>query len=134
MKSFFVLFFALFLVGCGTVNTPTPTPQCTTVISAAPHVVPPEVAPLNVSPIQWHVYNTADLQGLLDAAKKAKQEIVIFTVDEANFKLLNDNLVDIKRYLEQQGDVVIFLTKAANAPADAADATVSSTTNTNGKK
>jgi len=121
MKNLFaIISLGLLLSGCGhlCVNRT----QQIVIVAPAPHVHAPKIEPVKTAPVQWKVYNTNDLAALVQNSNKTGNQVILFALDEANFKLLNDNLSDIKRYIKQQNAAISFLDKAANAPADAADA------------
>jgi len=89
------------------------------VVTTNPHVYAPKVESIKLSDVKWKVYNLNELKTLVESAKTSKDQIILFTLDEDNFKLLNNNLNDIKRYIKQKNEAFILLDKAANAPADA---------------
>lgn len=90
------------------------------IVTTNPHVYAPKVDPIKLSEVKWKIYNINELKTLVENSKTFKDQIVLFTLDEENFKLLNNNLNDIKRYIKQKNEAFILLDKAANAPADAA--------------
>lgn len=90
------------------------------IVTTNPHVYAPKVESVKLSEVKWKIYNINELKALVESAKTSKDQIVLFTLDEDNFKLLNNNLNDIKRYIKQKNEAFILLDKAANAPADAA--------------
>ncbi len=111
------------LSGCASLKidpSPPAPPAPTVVISAAPAVVAPQPDKLTLAPVQWHVYNAADLKKLSDSMVASGGNVVIFTLDESDYKNLQDNLVGIDKFIQQQNAIVDFLNKAANAPAQAA--------------
>ena len=105
---------SLGLSGCLTINPKPPPPPPAVVISSQPPVVPPVATPLTPAPVQWKVYNAAELKAM---ATTGTLPSVLISLDEANFKNLANNLVDIKKYIDQQNVIITFLTKAANAPS-----------------
>lgn len=111
-KIFSIFFVALLLTGCCTTKPATPP----IVISTIPPVIPPKSDTFVPSPVQWKVYNRAELKTLAE-----KDEVsVLFTLDTDNFKNLSGNLVDIKKIIKQQQEIIEYLTKAANMASEAA--------------
>ena len=114
------LLLSLSLTGCAAIHSKYT--QQIVIVAPAPHVHAPPIAPLHPAQVTWKVYNNNDLLALVQNANKSGTQVVLFTLDELNFKLLNSNLADINRYVKDQKAAITFLDKAANAPADAADA------------
>lgn len=115
MKKFLAICaLAVSLSACVTITPPPPKPPAPVIISSQPPVVPPTATPLTPAPVQWHVYNTAELKAM---ATTGTLPPVLITLDETNFKNLAGNLVDIKKFIDQQNVIITFLTKAANAPS-----------------
>ena len=112
-----IISLGLFLSGCAQFC---PKNEPPVIIAPTPHVYAPKVNSVKPAPIKWQVYNTNDLASLVEKSRKSGNQIVLFALDEINFKLLNDNLADIKRYIQQKNEALDFLEKAANAPAEAA--------------
>ena len=112
MKKYLAILAAFALAGCATLNN---TPPPLVVTPQAP-VVPPVVNPVVSKPVQWHVYDKKALQELLDKTKP-DENIVLFGLDTDNFKALNENLVDIRRYIREKNaayNFVLDATKPAN--------------------
>ena len=112
-KIFSIIALSLTLTACAT-TAPNPPPI---IIAPTPPVNPPKADPIVMAPVQWKVYSSDELKAL---AAKNGGSFVLFTLDTDNFKHLNGNLVDIKRFIEQQNAIIDYLTKAANAPSEAA--------------
>lgn len=87
-------------------------------VSPRAPVVAPKADPLSLKPVEWKVYNTTELKALADQIAQTGQNVVLFTLDEDNFKALSTNLTDIQSFIKQQNSVIIFLTKAANQQPD----------------
>jgi hypothetical protein len=117
MKKFLVIFALLSLTACATVKQ-----EPNLVITAAPPVAAPKADPLVLAPVQWHVYNSTELKKLSDSLAASGGNVVLFTLDETNFKNLSSNLVDVNKFIDQQNAIIDFLNKAANAPSKAAAA------------
>ena len=113
MRKIFPIFFvALLLTGCGTTKQNVPP----IVIATTPTVTPPISDVFVPSPVQWKVYNSAELKTLAENG----QTTVLFTLDTDNFKNLSNNLIDIKKIIKQQNEIIEYLTKAANMSSEAA--------------
>jgi hypothetical protein len=123
MKKVLALCAALMLSGCASFTfNPKPPPVQTVVVAPTPPVIPPVADQLNLAPVHWTVYNSSELKDLSDKLTASGGNVVLFTLDDTNFKHLSDNLSDIKKFIGQQNAIILFLNKAANAPADAAKA------------
>jgi hypothetical protein len=117
MKKFLVAAtFAVSLAACTHVTPPPPV----TVIAASPPVAPPTADTITPAPVQWTVYNAAELKDLSTKLAATGNSVVLYTLDTDGFKNLSNNLVDIKRFIGQQNAIIQFLTKAANQPNQAA--------------
>ena len=115
LKTMTVIFTALTLVSCATTVEQPPV-----IVAPTPPVIAPRVDPVNLRPIRWKVYTIAELKILIANAEKNGTNVVLFTLDGDNFKILSDNLVDIQKLVHQQQTVIVFLTTAANAPSASA--------------
>jgi hypothetical protein len=123
MKKIILLTMLAFTIAGCAHNTPEPV----LVITAAPPVVAPALDPLVTAPVVWKAYNAAQLKVITDNLIATGGSIVLFTLDEANFKNLAENLKGIDKLVKQQNASIDFLTKAANAPADQAKAAATTT-------
>lgn len=112
IKIFPIFFVAVLLTGCCTTKPVTPP----IVIATTPPVIPPASDVFVPSPVQWKVYNSAELKTLAENG----QTTVLFTLDTDSFKNLSNNLIDIKKIIKQQNEIIEYLTKAANMSSAAA--------------
>lgn len=110
-KIFPIIFVALLLTGCATKQNVPPI-----VIATTPPVTPPLSDVFVPSPVQWKVYNSSELKTLAEKG----QTTVLYTLDTDNFKNLSNNLIDIKKIIKQQNEIIEYLTKAANMSSEAA--------------
>ena len=132
MKKFLVICaLSLSLAGCASLKIdthptpPPPAPAPIVVVAPTPPVVAPKPDPVTMAPVQWRAYNASDLKKLSDSTLANGGNVLLFTLDETNYKNLQDNLNSIDKYIRQQNAIVDFLNKAANAPSKAAtDSTV----------
>jgi hypothetical protein len=128
MKKFLLILLMTSLTGCAslTINShptppvPPPPPTPIVVISSTPPITAPAIDPIILAPVTWTVYNSAELKNLSDKLAASGANVVLFTLDQTNFKNLSDNLSSIDSLVKQQNASINFLLKAANAPANAA--------------
>jgi len=86
-------------------------------VTLVPHVDIPKADPVNPQPIHWKVYNADELKALGAQLQANGGTVTLFTLDEDNFKKLNDNLVDVKTYIKQQSAIINFLAGVVNDPS-----------------
>lgn len=68
-------------------------------------ITAPSPAPLSVSSVEWKVFNS---NGLKELAAKATDKTVIYTLDIENFTNFNKNLLELRRYILEQQEVINF--------------------------
>lgn len=98
-----VLIVATMLIsGCSTLN-----------VTKKPLKVPPIQAPiaqpLTLGDVKWGVLTRPELERLLS---ENSGDITLFTLDPTNFKTMELNLVEIKRYMTEQKAIILFYQKA----------------------
>lgn len=92
MKSYFLLGL-LALAGCSTVD-----------IKAKPvvftPVTVPDPTPMNLSNVQWKVYNANDIKSLASSLNSTNSKsFVLYGLDNTNFSILDANMQDMFRYI-----------------------------------
>ena len=89
-------------------STPTEI-KVTTEPTRFPEVHAPTVQPMNMQRLQWKVMNKADLMALLAQLNKTPNpNFAIFTLDGNNFRILDGNLQEMRRYILEQQAVITF--------------------------
>lgn len=98
---------ALVLAACNqTTQMPNPSPVVT-----FPMPVVPKPAPLNLRDVEWKIYNRADIDELYAYLQANQDEgFVIFTVTADGYEALALNVNDLRRYIREQQEVILFLT------------------------
>jgi hypothetical protein len=109
----------LLLTACQTTQKPTPP----VVINTNPPIVAQKPDPLALRPVEWKVYNTAELAKVANENQVGGKNIVIFTLDDSNFKSLLWNMKAIEGYVKQQNDVITNVVDAANVNQPKAEPT-----------
>jgi hypothetical protein len=93
-----------FLAGCNTTSGSRPI----AVNLAAPSV--PDAQPVTMRPVKWKVYNASDLRKLA-AANTASKGVVLIALTPKGYQDLSANLVEIERYMREQGEIVVTYKK-----------------------
>ena len=87
----------LFLTGCAsTLNIHTAP------VTLAP-IQAPQAQPMTLGNIKWSVMNQADIKAL-----KPGSGFVIYTLDGKNFRQLDNNILEMRRYILEQNQIIIF--------------------------
>jgi hypothetical protein len=86
-------------------------------VSIVPHIDVPKADPVVPQSVEWKVYNADELKALGASLQANGGNVTLFTLDEANFKKLSGNLVDVKTYIKQQKAIIDFLTGVVNDPS-----------------
>jgi len=77
---------------------------------AVPDIQP---GPMQLKPVSWKVYTVDELKALVASMEAAGQTTTVFYVlDKENFDSLAFNLVEMKRYIEDQRATNQFLIEA----------------------
>lgn len=93
----------LLLSGCATTGSVTVQP------TKIPAAEAPTPAPLNMRDVQWKILTKADLEALLiELEQNPDPNFALYTLDNGNFQALNLNLVDIRRFILEQQQVVVY--------------------------
>lgn len=100
----------LFLAGCQTTYTPM------AIGLDAPAI--PRAAPITTHPLQWKVYNQADLRKLLvELEKRPQSDYAIFVLTPNGYKALSLNVLEMERYIKEQREIIAYLTKTLEGRA-----------------
>ena len=92
-------------------STPTEV-KVTTAPTKFAEVVAPSIVPMNLQKLQWKVMNKADLVALLAQLNKTSDlTFALFTLDNNNFKVLDNNLQEMSQYILEQQAVISFYEK-----------------------
>ena len=118
MKRILLTLAALSLAACSTTQPPV---HVVVPVISIPPVAAPKPDPLVLNPVHWKVYNSTELKALGEQLTKDGGTVVLFTLDEPNFKTLNDNLVSIKSFIQQQDAEIDFYAKAIQVPTQTAN-------------
>lgn len=92
-------------------------------VSTAPVVLPPppspKAAPLDLKQVTWHLITKDDLPALMDTVKKNPNgNFVLYTLDTQNFENLGLNMEELRRYIKEEGAVIVFYEKYNNVIPD----------------
>lgn len=83
------------------------------VIENRPHVAIPVAQPLTLNSVNFKVITAENYQSFVDDIKNKK--IVLFALDATNYQNLTLNLVEIKRYLDEQNSIIVMLKTVVNS-------------------
>ena len=70
-------------------------------------VVVPDAQPVVMNPISWKVLTLVQL----DEIVKSGKTVLYFALDSSNYENLQLNLVEIKRYIQEQKQIISMLKK-----------------------
>lgn len=100
--SLFLLFVFFLLSACSS-------PTVTVKTVETPEIHAPSPAPLNLKNVEWRVLNKEQLIKLLDEInKKQSNDFVIYALTPDGFENLNGNIVELRRFLLEQKQVITF--------------------------
>jgi HAMP domain-containing protein len=76
-----------------------------------PMPIIPSPAPLNFREVEWQVYNKADIEILMADLKDKKADgFAIFALNAEGYEALALNVNELRRYILEQQQVILFLT------------------------
>ena len=94
--------FILLLAACSST-------EITTVPIQLPTVDAPKALPLSMREVKWQVMNSDDLKALVAALEASPDpKYVIYVLDNRNFENMALNMEEIKRFMLEQQQVIIF--------------------------
>lgn len=80
-----------------------------------PKLNPPLPRPLDMRPLQWHVIDTNKMRELLKQSELTGQPIVYFALSARDYENLALNVADLRRYIEQSKQLIVFYRNQNNA-------------------
>lgn len=90
---------ALFLAGCSGVTQNVPQTV------RLPRVAPPTIQPLTMEPVTWRVMTESEIRALAES----REEVVLFALDPDGYRNMRINLIEIRRFLDEQRAAIAFL-------------------------
>lgn len=108
MKTLFkvaIIGIALAISGCSQGVT-------STTVTDLPTVAPNLPEPPQLGQVQWKVYDANDLKQL----SSSNPNIVLFTMTQEQNRILDDNIVELQRYISQLQQAIVYYQKQS-APA-----------------
>ena len=103
MKNIFLLLLLLCVASCASDINVTASP------TKFPEVKAPTAQPMNFQDMSWKIYNKADLLALIDQlSKNPDKNFALYTLDGTNFKALDSNLQEMRRFILEQQAVIVF--------------------------
>lgn len=77
-----------------------------------PTVRPQPPQPLVLADVKWRVLNIADMEAALAEAKKnGKEQLAFMALTPDGYRAMSGNLIEIRRYIEEQKAIIAFLQK-----------------------
>jgi len=70
-----------------------------------PRVPPPAIQPLTMEPVTWRVLTEAEIRTLVES----REEVVLFALDPEGYRNMRLNLVEIRRFLDEQRAAIALL-------------------------
>jgi len=102
----YIIIVALLLSACA-IRQPT---IVSTAISV-PVFEPANPRAVNVVDVEWQVLENSRLQVMLDDAKKQNKDVALFALNTQNYENLSLNMQELKRYIEELQQTVIYYKK-----------------------
>lgn len=103
-----VISFGIILSGC----TTTKPVNNVTIEQVKLTVVEPRTKNLSLKEVKWKVYNKEELIKLVkDLENTPSSEISLLALDPNNFERLTLNLNELRRYIEEQKEVILYYRK-----------------------
>lgn len=101
---------ALVLTACQRTTTP--------VVVNLPAPPVPHAQPMVLHDVQWKVYNRAGLRQLLaDLEQHPDKDFAIFVLTPKSYQALSLNMIEMERYMDEQGRIIVFLKKTLDQRA-----------------
>jgi hypothetical protein len=97
----------------------------TATVPTLPHTTAPVAAPLVLRDTNWQIITAADLRRMADELEaNPGQQITLYALDDDGFDALNLNLIDIRRFILEQQQIIKFYEdlEEATHPSESADA------------
>lgn len=74
-----------------------------------PSAHPPQIAALHLSQFNWRIINEQDLKNLtITATKSPGTHILLYTLDNKNYMIFDEDLLELQRYISEQNEVIQF--------------------------
>ncbi|RYD85370.1 MAG: hypothetical protein EOP84_02675 [Verrucomicrobiaceae bacterium] len=103
---------AVALGACQTKNS-APMPQLSAVQAPKPR-------PVKLRDVKWKVYNAAQLQKLIDDAKKngTEKQVVLVALSPDGYENLSYNMLELERFIKDQKASLVYLQDTINGRAE----------------
>jgi hypothetical protein len=102
----------IMLAGLASCSTTKPTIQYVYITAPKAEVVEPKTNPVTVKSVKWKVITKVELEQILvDLEKNPDPNFTLFALTPSDFQALSTNLVDIKRYIAEEKQVIYFYRK-----------------------
>jgi hypothetical protein len=77
-----------------------------------PEIKVPTANPMDLQDFKWRVLNKKDLLALLTQLnKKPDPNFAIFILDNGSFRMLDNNIQEMRRYIEEQNAIITYYQK-----------------------
>jgi hypothetical protein len=87
--------------------------------TALPEIKVPTAAPMDLQDFKWRVLNKKDLLALLTQLnKKPDPNFAIFVLDNNAFKMLDNNIQEMRRFIQEQQATITYYQKLQAGMAD----------------
>lgn len=116
-KSLLAIPFALLLAGCQTTNT-----ISTPILQDRPAFVPPSIAPAKQAPLNWIVLNKGNAAEKIAELEKTDGVVAVFALTPRGYENLSVNVAELRRYIQQQNDIIAAMRKYYETPVGGPDA------------
>ncbi len=101
------------LVGCAS-NSPRQETVVVVPPSYTENIPIPKVQPVELQDIKFKLMNRIEMQKFLDA-NIGKDNFTIYALDDQNVAILIGNIQELRRYIQSQQEVILYLKKVLDA-------------------
>lgn len=108
MTRWIVLMLALGLAACAATPSPAPAPL--------PVYQPPLPTGVQMRDIPWTVLDRDQAQALVTQADQSGQPLALFALTPQGFENLALNIQELKRYILEQQEIILYYRKTTGAP------------------
>ena len=105
--------------GCSTFNSE-PRIQTVTEYIAPNILIQPRPKPVNLADVQFEVVTEENLEEFIADFRKDYGEVVFVALPIRDYERLSINIQDIRRFINQQGQLLIYYETAISEASDAA--------------
>lgn len=73
---------------------------------------PPRPRPVDLADVRWYVVTSDNLDEFLETISQQRGRVVFAAITIPDYEALSINLADVRRYLQQQQEIIIYYENA----------------------